>query len=818
MKKIFATYCYLVFLGFFFLSPISPVRGQDSMHIRRDTLKADFVTQMGTFFKESSQKSLIDLEQDRAIIRQNKIFEEIKIISRQAGAFLKKGFDTVSLKLELDQIGAWHKLSQDGVFANKGSSQTSRNLTTTFNILNALQMEVKGYKRNVDHYQSQLVNYRLQIDSLTNDKSLFTLSHDSLELSLYLSRLKILAKEISPVNEKLSQNINGIQIVQNLVNLELLKLETDMDEIRYYQQQISDKSFAKEFASLWEKSKYDRPLEEIFHFSILKAKLLMAYYIKANWGKLMVLFISIGMVILYLFSLKNGIREQSGADAENSMLLSAPICSGTAIALAIGQFLFTDPPFVFSTIILFTTALLITIIFRHHISKYWMVIWLSILTLYLLAAMDNFILQVSRPERWGMIIIAVFGTLIGVLALFFKKQHRTLKEQWILFPICLMVIMEVMSIALNIFGRLNIAKVLMVSGLLNVVVAIVFLWVIRLVNEGLTYASMIYKKQERRLFYINYNRVGKRAPVFFYTILIAGWFILFGRNFYEFKLLAEPFNELFYSEHQLGSYTFSLYNILIFFLIMFSATMLSKVVSFFASDPQWRNHDERKENKFHIGSWILLVRISIIVLGLFLAFAAVGIPVQQITLIIGALGVGVGFGLQTLVNNLVSGLIIAFEKPVNVDDLIEISGQSGKVKSIGFRSSVIATADGADLIMPNGDLLNSHVINWTLGGMRKRVHIRVEVQYGTDLEKVRTLLLDSMELDDQILKNPAPDIQFGEVSAQFVALEIYFWVKTIKDSGQVKSNLIATINKIFQANGIHLAVPAQDIYLKNQSS
>src|SRR5699024_2834168 len=141
-----------------------PVRGQDSIYIRRDTLKADFVTQMGTFFKESSKKSLIDLEQDRAIIRQNKIFEEIKIISRQAGAFLKKGFDTVSLKLELDQIAAWHKLSQDVVFENKGSSQTSRNLTTTFNILNALQMEVKGYKRNVDHYQSQLVNYRLQID------------------------------------------------------------------------------------------------------------------------------------------------------------------------------------------------------------------------------------------------------------------------------------------------------------------------------------------------------------------------------------------------------------------------------------------------------------------------------------------------------------------------------------------------------------------------------------------------------------------------------------------------------------------------------
>ena len=86
---------------------------------------------------------------------------------------------------------------------------------------------------------------------------------------------------------------------------------------------------------------------------------------------------------------------------------------------------------------------------------------------------------------------------------------------------------------------------------------------------------------------------------------------------------------------------------------------------------------------------------------------------------------GIGFGLQTLVNNLVSGLIIAFEKPVNVGDDVDINGQSGIMKSIGFRSSVISTYDGSDIIIPNGDLLNAHLINWTLGETKRRVEVLI---------------------------------------------------------------------------------------------
>ncbi|MDF2515868.1 MAG: mechanosensitive ion channel [Sphingobacterium sp.] len=772
---------------------------------------------MQHFFSKSAKQSVIDFEQDRASIRRNKVFEQIKTISRHAGSFLKKGFDTAAVRTELKEIMHWHQLSKDGVFNNQGSAHSSRNLTTTFNILNALKTEVSSSKRHVDNYQNQLINYRLQIDSLTSDKSLFVVAEDSSFLSQYLSRLHVLSKEISPVSVQLTKNINTIQTLQNELNLEMMALDNDTEEIRYYQQQIAERTFNREFAPLWSESTYNRPLKEILQMSVFKAKLALTYYLKANWGRLLLLISIVILVVYYLFSLKNSLKNQGQMPGESTMLLAQPVISGTVIALSVAQFLFVNPPFIFSTLFVVIEAILISILLRKHISSYWMLIWLSLLSLYLFAVLDNLVLQASRPERWYMMFIAGLTSIIGLFTLINRTQHVQLRERWILFPIGLMTIMEFMSLGLNLAGSFNISKVFLVTGLLNVVVTIIFLWVLRLVNEGLTYASSVYKKQERKLFYINYDRVGKRAPLFFYLVLIVGWFVLFGRNFYEFRLLSEPIHDFFYDTHHLGSYSFTVINILVFVLIMACSTILSKIVSFFAAGPQ-PHHTERDGSQFHLGSWLLLIRITIIFSGFFLAFAAVGIPIQQITLIIGALGVGIGFGLQTLVNNLVSGLIIAFEKPVNVDDTIEVGGQSGRVKSIGFRSSVIVTPEGASLIMPNGDLLNSRVINWSQGTARKRLSSHIEVKYGTDLDKVKSLLLAITEKNEQILSIPAPIVQFTSVSAQSVAIDFFFWVKTSRDTGQIKSDIMVAIDNTLRKEHIELALPTQQLILNKEES
>ncbi|WP_426792249.1 mechanosensitive ion channel family protein [Sphingobacterium sp. WOUb80] len=782
----------------------------------QDSVQVGFVAKMEQFFKESAKRSIQDLEMDRATIRQNRVLEDIKLLASQSRSFLRKDFDSMRVDRGLKELTVLHDMAKDGVFENKGSAQSSRNLTVTFNILNALSIEVRSLKREMDRYQDRLTNYQLQLDSLSNDPALFVVSKDSANVARYMGRIRVIAMEISPITLKLAERINVVHELENRINIELARLESDMEEVQYYQNQLSDRTIARNFVNIWVPSRFERPLDEILYFSFVKAKLLYFYYLRAHLGKLFFFFLASLVVVVYVHVLRRQINDKNVVQA--SLLLHRPLLSGLIIGLCVMQFIFPAAPFVFTITILTIASIFLSLVFRPAITKYWMAVWLAILTLFILAGLDNLVLQPSRMERWLILFIAVAACLVGLLALFNKKRRDEIKERWILFPIAFMVLLELVSVVLNLFGRFNLSKVLLVAGLTNAVVFILFLWVIRLVNEGLQLASSVYQKQERRLFYINYNRVGKRAPAFFYAVLIVGWFVLFGRNFYEFRFLADPLKDFLETEHRLGNYQFSVNNLVVFLLIMVCATVLSKIVSYFAADSQWEKKEGTAQNRFRLGSWILLVRITIIVIGFFLAFSALGIPVQQIGIIVGALGVGIGFGLQTLVNNLVSGLIIAFEKPVNVDDLIEIGGKSGKVKSIGFRSSVIATAEGADLIMPNGDLLNAHVMNWSQGGAKKRLSIRLEVKYGVDLERVTQLLKKILEEDEQILSSIGTSVQFVQVTSQAVVVELYFWVRTSKDSGVVKSGLLAQIYRCFTDEGIVLALPIQEVIFNQKDS
>lgn len=120
---------------------------------------------------------------------------------------------------------------------------------------------------------------------------------------------------------------------------------------------------------------------------------------------------------------------------------------------------------------------------------------------------------------------------------------------------------------------------------------------------------------------------------------------------------------------------------------------------------------------------------------------ALGFQLNQLTLLGGALGVGVGFGLQATVNNFASGLILLFERPVKVGDIIQIGNEWGEVKQLGLRATIIQTFDNAEIVVPNSDLITGQVANWTLGNRRVRVKIPVGVAYGTDVGKVIEILI-----------------------------------------------------------------------------
>ncbi|MGJ1211091.1 hypothetical protein I6I97_15465 [Sphingobacterium multivorum] len=562
----------------------------------QDSVQSGFVAKMDRFFKESAKKSVQDLEMDRAAIRQNRVLEDVKLLASQSRSFLHKGFDSLSVDQGLKELVALHDIAKDGVFENKGSAQSSRNLTVTFNILNALSIEVRSLKRDIDRYQDRLTNYQLELDSLSNDPALFVISKDSANLARYLGRIRVIALEIAPITLKLAERINGVHELQNKINLELARLESDMEEILYYQNRLSNRTIGRNFVNIWVPSKFERPMNEILYFSFVKAKLLYFYYLRAHLGKLFFFFLGTLIVVIYVHVLRRKINDENVIQA--SLLLHRPLLSGLTIGLCVMQFIFPTPPFVFTITILTIASIFLSLVFRPAITGYWMKVWLSILTLFIFAGLDNLVLQPSRMERWLILVIAALACLVGLLALCHKKRRDEIKERWILFPIAFMVFLEFASIILNLFGRFNLSKVLLVAGLTNAVVFILFLWVIRLVNEGLQLASSVYQKQERRLFYINYNRVGKRAPAFFYAVLIVGWFVLFGRNFYEFRFLADPLRDFLETGHRLGNYQFSVNNLLVFLFIMVCATCFQRLFPISQQIPNGRKRKGQLRTNF----------------------------------------------------------------------------------------------------------------------------------------------------------------------------------------------------------------------------
>jgi potassium efflux system protein len=154
---------------------------------------------------------------------------------------------------------------------------------------------------------------------------------------------------------------------------------------------------------------------------------------------------------------------------------------------------------------------------------------------------------------------------------------------------------------------------------------------------------------------------------------------------------------------------------------------------------------------------------------------------DKITIIISAFGIGIGFGLQNIVNNLVSGLILAFEKPIQIGDIIEVDGRSGTIMEIGIRSSKIATSDGAEVIIPNGDLISHHVINWTLSNSNRRIELIIGVAYGSDIDKGKNATLTNLLCNrTDIMERPGTTriscITLAESSVDF---RLLFWAADI---------------------------------------
>jgi potassium efflux system protein len=211
-------------------------------------------------------------------------------------------------------------------------------------------------------------------------------------------------------------------------------------------------------------------------------------------------------------------------------------------------------------------------------------------------------------------------------------------------------------------------------------------------------------------------------------------------------------------------------------------------------------------------------KVSYYVLLTLILFAAVieaGVDLSKFTVITGALGVGLGFGLQNVVSNFVSGLILLFERPIRVGDTVDVNGLVGTVKRIGARSSTVQTYQGSEVIVPNSNLISNQVINWTLSTPWRRVEVPVGVAYGTDPEQIINLLVEVAGSNPGVMRDPKPSaffVGFGDSALNF---ELRFWAARQESWFQLKSDVTTSVAKALGEAGIEIPFPQRDLHVRS---
>jgi potassium efflux system protein len=428
----------------------------------------------------------------------------------------------------------------------------------------------------------------------------------------------------------------------------------------------------------------------------------------------------------------------------------------------------------------------------------------------------NGLVDLSKIDAVSKRDLVVGFTLvsIGVFSWLFRKvasMEKTAVPR-LLLPVvgCVLAILTVALIG-NVLGFFILSEILRETTFYSTYLALVIFTAVRVAT--LLLAAILCIPRISQLAAVTNNRGGIQRWVSRILGLLGFLFWLsFTSEMLTIKYpIGQFLKEILEIRLPFKAVPFSIGDLLNFILVMLVGVLLSRAMrAFLRHDVLPRFRLARGVPGLLAGSlYYLLLFIFFL-----LAAAAMGINLDKFTLLTGAVGVGIGFGLQNLVNNFASGLILQFERPIYAGDILEVGGVAGEVKHIGLRATTIRTAQGAEVVIPNATLVSGQLTNWTLSEPTRRVDIPVGVAYGSDPQKVIDLLLSVVKSNEKVLKEPEPVavfLGFGESALNF---QVMFWAD---NSIQyfLRSDIAIALNNALNAAGFEIPFPQRDLHIRS---
>ena len=459
----------------------------------------------------------------------------------------------------------------------------------------------------------------------------------------------------------------------------------------------------------------------------------------------------------------------------------------------------------------------------------------------ILSIIRRFLTPCISPLIWGLMIIAIFDRValdllgssptlehivfliemivaLGFLFGYLRSQRQT--ETPSTAPLAsflpflnsamrLAAVVLAVAIFSDLIGWDDLARVLR-TGILGGGYASIGVYVLLLVFQSLvTFALLFRPLSLLRIVSRNRKLIRQRIERVLKMLAIGLWIVLVLRPLGLLDLMLDSISKVLSATTSVGALSVSLGDIMAFILITWFSFLLARFVNFILREDVFTRVRTGRGVPQAIAG---LVRYSLIFIGFFIALAAAGIELTKLSIIAGGLGVGIGFGLQNVVNNFVSGLILLFERPIGVGDIIELPEIWGEMRRIGIRASVIRKFDGSEVIVPNSMLVSDKVLNWTLSDKLRRLELDVGVEYGTPAQQVIDLLLKVAKSSQRVFSEPEPRaffINFGDSALEF---RLWAWVD-VNDGFSIRSELTVAIQEALKQAGISVPFPQRDLHL-----
>jgi small-conductance mechanosensitive channel len=650
----------------------------------------------------------------------------------------------------------------------------------------------------------------------TNEESKSTGAPEAIQ-----QRINSILEEIGNVDGLLKKRMNGLLTLQDKISEEGLEITQLISRIETAEVSLRSRLFVRDSPPLWQifsqATKTEASGKQFIETWKDFFRANMAF-VAANEDRFYIhIFILVILLILMNYlSWKNRkhqlFTEDDVALRPVAFFISHPFSVAFLITVFLSVWLYPDRPEVVTELvfllILIPVFILVPGIFKPETRKL-VYFFLSLYVLDLMQAIFSSYLLLSRSILLIFILLAIVITFWSIKpkSPIYQLKHRTgIKYFLRLGPVILLVL--IVSLLANIVGSVSLSHELAIGVVGSINVGIVVFVIARVLDGIVTLFIRNRRKKVSQIVDTYAQSIERRIIFLIHLVLVLIWLRASLKLFGLFQPLKNWFGGILENTWVIGTVEVSVNGIFDFILILIATFFLTRLIRIIL---EMEIFPRIRLPRGIPGAISMVVRYTLIALGIILALSAVGINLGKFGLLAGALGVGIGFGLQNIIANFVSGLILAFERPIQTGDVVEIGNVTGSVQSIGVRSSTVKTFDGSEVIVPNADLISNKVTNWTLSDYRRRINLPVKVAFGNDPHKVIEILLKIANEHPGVLGDPKPIATFNGFGDNFLDFTLYYWIK--ENILQYKSEVALGIHDAIKQAGIGTPRPQRDLNL-----